>query len=334
MSSNAGWVRSIRPRCGSCWKISPHDRSNPLLFLFLDGVGLGPDDPERNPFAAADMPSLLGLLEGRRLVEGSAPFEGQRATLLAVDARLGVEGAPQSATGQAALLTGENVPEQVGEHYGPKPNSAVAEIVRKDNLFKQVLERGGSAALLNGYPPRYFEAIERGLRLYSSIPLAATSAGLELMTVEDMQQGRAFSADFTGVGWSEQAGFPSIPTYDPAQAGHQLARSAEAYDLAWFDFWPSDFAGHRGEMTDAVALLENLDAVLGGLVEAWGDRSDLIVISSDHGNLEDLSQRGHTLNPVPAILIGPLELRSGLASKLEDLASFAPAVLELMFGSQ
>ena len=304
-----------------------------MLFLFLDGVGLGPDDPERNPFSAADMPYLLELLEGRRLVEGSAPFEGQRATLLAVDARLGVEGAPQSATGQAALLTGENVPAQVGEHYGPKPNPAVAEIVRRDNLFKQVLERGGSAALLNGYPPRYFEAIQRGVRLYSSIPLAATSAGLELMTVEDMQEGKAFSADFTGVGWSGQPGFPSIPTYDPVQAGRQLGRAAESYDLAWFDFWPSDFAGHRGEMSEAVTLLENLDAVLGGLAEAWEGRSDLIVVTSDHGNLEDLSRRGHTLNPVPAMLIGPLEMRRGLASGLEDLASFAPAILETLFGS-
>jgi hypothetical protein len=304
-----------------------------MLFLFLDGVGLGPDDPERNPFSAAEMPNLTALLEGRRLVEGSAPFAGARATLLAVDARLGVEGAPQSATGQAALLTGENVPSQVGEHYGPKPNAAVAEIVRRDNLFKQVLQRGGSAALLNGYPPRYFEAIESGVRLYSSIPLAATSAGLELMTVEDIQNGVAFSADFTGAGWSEQPGFPTIPTYDPAHAGRQLAQAAEQYDLAWFDFWPSDFAGHRGQMPEAVALLENLDGVLGGLVEAWDDRSDLIVVSSDHGNLEDLSKRGHTLNPVPAILIGPREMRRGLASELENLASFAPAILDALYGN-
>ena len=304
-----------------------------MLFLFLDGVGLGEDDAKRNPFAAADMLNLVDLLEGRRLVEGSAPFEGERATLLAVDAQMGVDGTPQSATGQAALLTGENVPAQVGEHYGPKPNPAVAEIVKRDNIFMQVLERGGSAALLNGYPPRYFEAIESGVRLYSSIPLAATSAGLELMTVEDMQDGNAFSADFTGAGWSEQPGFPSIPIYDPPEAGRRLAQAAEKYDLAWFDFWPSDFAGHRGEIPDGVALLENLDAVLGGLVEEWGDRSDLIIVSSDHGNLEDLSKRGHTLNPVPAILIGPLEMRSDMASKLEDLASFAPAILETMYGS-
>ncbi len=308
-------------------------KARQMLFLFLDGVGLGEDDPKRNPFAAANMINLVDLLEGRRLVVGSAPFEGERATLLAVDARMGVDGTPQSATGQAALLTGENVPAQVGEHYGPKPNPPVAEIVKRDNIFKQVLERGGAAALLNGYPPRYFEAIESGVRLYSSIPLAATSAGLELMTVEDMQDGNAFSADFTGAGWSEQPGFPSIPVYDPPEAGRRLAQAAEKYELAWFDFWPSDFAGHRGGIADGVALLENLDAVFGGLVEEWGDRSDLIVVSSDHGNLEDLSKRGHTLNSVPAILIGPSEMRSGMAAKLEDLTSFGPAILETLYGS-
>ena len=39
-----------------------------FLFLFIDGVGLGPDDPKSNPFANADMPNLMGLLEGRKLV--------------------------------------------------------------------------------------------------------------------------------------------------------------------------------------------------------------------------------------------------------------------------
>ena len=304
-----------------------------VLFLFLDGVGLGPDDPQVNPFAAANLPNFSELLNGRRLLAGSAPWDGDRASLRAVDARLGVDGSPQSATGQAALLTGRNVPALVGEHYGPKPNQAVAEILRSDNLFKQVLQRGGSAALLNGYPPRYFQSIESGHRLYSSIPLAATAAGLELKRVEDMQAGRAMSADFTGAGWAAQPGFPAAPIYTPEQAGRHLALLARQYDLAWFDFWLSDLVGHRGEMADALALLENLDAVIGGLARAWGDRGDLIVISSDHGNLEDLSRRGHTRNPVPAFLIGRREERLAFAARLQDLTSFVPAILALIFGA-
>lgn len=303
-----------------------------VLFLFLDGVGIGKDDPQVNPFAAAQLPNLGEQLGGRRLVEGVAPLHGERATLVEVDAVMGVDGTPQSATGQAALLTGKNVPQIVGEHYGPKPNAAVAAVIREDNLFQQVLQRGGSAALLNGYPPRYFEAIESGHRLLSSIPLAATSAGLKLMTENEMQAGSAFSADFTGVGWSQQPGFPPAPIYQPDQAGRLLATASEAHDLSWFDFWPSDFAGHRGQMAEAIELLENLDAVLGGLFGAWENRSDLIVISSDHGNLEDLSKRGHTTNPVPALLVGPAELRHPFAAELKSLASFAPAILNLLFG--
>ncbi len=304
-----------------------------VLFLFLDGVGVGKDDPSVNPFAVAQVPHLRGLLDGRPLVEGVAPLDGERATLVEVDAIMGVEGTPQSATGQAALLTGKNVAQIVGEHYGPKPNAAVATVIREDNLFQQVVQRGGSAALLNGYPPRYFEAVESGHRLLSSIPLAATSAGLQLMTEQDMRNGSAFSADFTGVGWSQQPGFPPAPVYGPEEAGRLLAAASEAHDLSWFDFWPSDFAGHRGQMPEAIELLENLDAVLGGLFTAWDSRSDLIVISSDHGNLEDLSKRGHTLNPVPALLVGPAELRRQFAAELKSLASFAPAILSLLFGT-
>ncbi|MDO9349413.1 MAG: hypothetical protein Q7T47_09010, partial [Anaerolineales bacterium] len=96
-----------------------------VFFLFLDGVGLGADDPAVNPLVRAAMPNLQTLLAGRRMTKDAAPCENGRATLLALDANLGVPGLPQSATGQAVLLTGENVPAALGHHYGPKPNPAV-----------------------------------------------------------------------------------------------------------------------------------------------------------------------------------------------------------------
>ncbi|MCK6584127.1 MAG: hypothetical protein L6Q49_13600, partial [Anaerolineales bacterium] len=90
-----------------------------ILFLFLDGIGLGEDDPEINPFARADMPYLESLLGGKRLIESAAPFESDLLTLKAIDPNLGVKGLPQSATGQAVLLTGINIPAELGYHYGP-----------------------------------------------------------------------------------------------------------------------------------------------------------------------------------------------------------------------
>jgi len=305
--------------------------SRHVFVLFLDGVGLGPDDPKVNPFAAAETPALSGLLGGRRLVADTAPAEGPHATLLAIDACLDVPGDPQSATGQAALLTGRNVPAEIGGHYGPKPNPAVAGILRQGTLFHEVARRGGSAALLNAYPPRYFDSIGRGYRLYSSIPLAATSAGITLRTADDLRHGAALSADFTGRGWAEQPGFPPAPIYDARQAGGLMASLARQVDLAWFDFWPSDVAGHRGDMAQAVDLVQRFDAVLAGFLDAWRDGPDLAILTSDHGNLEDLSDRGHTRHPVPGLLIGPAPLRRAIAPRLRRLTDFHDVILDVLF---
>ncbi|NJN80719.1 MAG: phosphoglyceromutase, partial [Anaerolineales bacterium] len=72
-----------------------------LLFLFLDGIGLGEDNPEINPFAKANMPFLESLLGSKKIIKTSAPVENDQVTLLAIDPNLGVKGLPQSATGQA-----------------------------------------------------------------------------------------------------------------------------------------------------------------------------------------------------------------------------------------
>src|SRR5512142_749994 len=238
-----------------------------LLFIFLDGVGLGRNDPEINPLARVDMPMLQGLLGGHKLLAGVAPYVGERLSLYALDAGLGVDGLPQSATGQAVLLTGTNVPSEIGEHYGPKPNPAVAEHIRRGTLFSRFVAAGRSAALLNAYPPRYFDGVDSGKRLYSSIPLAVTSAGLPLFTKDDLFAGRALSADFTGEGWTQMLGFPDAPVLTPEDAGRRLASLSSRYDFSLFEYWASDYAGHRQDMPWAVRQLGVLDGVLRGLLD-------------------------------------------------------------------
>ncbi len=301
------------------------------LFIFLDGVGLGPDDPLTNPFASARMPNLQALLDGRRLLGGEGlPVHAERASLLSLDANLNVKGLPQSATGQAVLLTGVNVPAQIGYHYGPKPNQAVAEFVTNGNLFHTLGSAGKRCALLGGYPPRYFQAIESGRRMFSAIPLAASSAGLRLMDVEDIRSGRAISADLTGKGWTSQPGFPDIPQLTNHQAGQRLAGLGLAYDFAFFEYWLTDYAGHEQNLPQALELLEKFDQTIGGLAEAWDDAAGLVLITSDHGNLEDLSTRRHTANPVPGLLIGSLEARRQFSQGLVDLTGVAGKVTALL----
>jgi 2,3-bisphosphoglycerate-independent phosphoglycerate mutase len=301
-----------------------------LLFLFIDGVGLGPHDPGTNPLARASMPNMVALLGGKRLVAGSPPLETRRASLVALDAGLSVGGLPQSATGQAALLTGRNAPGELGYHYGPKPNPAVAEILRNGSLFSAVEGAGRRAAFLNAYPPTYFTAIGSGHRLYSAIPLAATSAGIPLRTMDDLYAGRAISADFTGQGWRDRLGLNDTPILTPEAAGARLAELAMAYDFSFFEYWPSDYVGHGQDMTAACQLLESFDRVLGGLLAAWDDDEGLILITADHGNLEDLSVRGHSANRVPLLLIGSRAERRGFVKGAGDLTHVASRVLEAL----
>ncbi len=301
-----------------------------LLFLFLDGVGLGADDPAVNPLARAAMPNLTALLGGRRLIAGVAPLETGRATLLSLDACLGVAGAPQSATGQASLLTGRNVPAEIGYHYGPKPDPAVAAILQNGNLFRAVTEAGKRAALLGAYPPSYFAAVASGRRLYSAIPLAATAAGIPLRTAADLHAGQAVAADFTAQGWRERLGLADTPVLTPIEAGGRLATLAAGHDFSFFEYWLSDYAGHTQDMTAACTLLTAFDQVLGGLLAAWDDAAGLILVTSDHGNLEDLRTRGHTTNPVPALVIGAPALRRQFTAGLRDLTGIAPAILRLL----
>jgi len=177
---------------------------------------------------------------------------------------------------------------------------------------------------LNAYPPRYFSGIESGKRLYSSIPLATTSAGYALFTQDDFFAGKALSADFTGHGWRSMLNIAEAPVTSAFEAGGKLAELAQVYDFSLFEYWASDYVGHKQDMVSAVAQMESFDGVLEGLVKSWNIEDDLILITSDHGNMEDLSTRRHTDAKVPGLIIG--SKHKSFADGLTDLTGIAPRI--------
>jgi hypothetical protein len=302
-----------------------------FLFIFMDGVGLGANEPEANPFAWVSLPNLENLLDQQKLISKTVnhgPLHTTRTSLAGLDACLGVNGLPQSATGQAVLLTGKNVPAEIGYHYGPKPNPEIAAYLKNGNLFSSLIKHGYQPAFLNAYPPPYFRSIQTGRRLYSAIPQAAVNAGLSLRTDLDLKMGHAVAADFTAEGWHSHLNLPETPRLSPVEAGERLAHLGLTYDFSLFEFWLSDYVGHHQDMEAAVTLLQTFDQVLGGLIGAWKDEDGLILITSDHGNLEDLSTRRHTANPVPAMLIGAEKERQAFMSNLDNLTGITPKISE------
>ncbi|MDE2951597.1 MAG: hypothetical protein OXT68_12640 [Chloroflexota bacterium] len=302
-----------------------------ILALFLDGIGLGADDPKINPFAVADLPTLHGLSNGKRWLANTEPVTGHNAVFTPTDACLGVAGRPQSGTGQASLLTGLNVPKLIGQHYGPKPNQETREIIARHSYFKSLGERGKTARLLTAYPPRLLKDFARGKTLRSSIQQAAYESGEDHFSVDDVVEKRALTAEWTTAGWQHHLGIPRLPDYSPRQAGQLLARLSRNYDFAFHSHWLTDRIGHRGPFARGVNLLETFDEVMAGALDEWRSDEGLIVVVSDHGNMEDLSTRRHTLNMVPTLVVG--ERAGDFAEDYKSLTDFVPACDRILFDS-
>ena len=294
-----------------------------ILFFFLDGIGLGSDDATINPFVKARTPFLNGAL-GANLSQTAQAKQHKHFVFAHLDARLGFEGLPQSATGQTTLLTGVNGAEIMGRHYGPYPGPSLKKELERSTLFSEVSRRGKKALLANVYPPGYFAALE-SKKLRVNVPVyAALKAGLALQDLAAYRVGRALSADLTGA-YLHQID-PTNKVLEPNEAGASLANLASAYDFCFFDFWLSDHVGHRRSFDEAVHLIEQLDSFLSGLVATL--HGTTLVVTSDHGNLEDKSIRTHTKNPVPLMVFGQHAASFANCTCLEDVA---PSIRHVLF---
>lgn len=305
--------------------------SKHILLVFLDGIGLGDDDPATNPFAAADLPTLHALTNGKRWLRDTGRQESARAILVPTDAHMGIPGRPQSASGQASILTGKPVPMLLGEHYGPRPNPEIRAIIAEDNFFKQVVARGMTAALLEAYPPRWHDAVNRGKLLRSSYQQSVYEAGLPLFTEREIYSGDALAVDWTGEGWRSDLGYTDSPIYTPEEGGRKMVELSRRYDFSFFSHWVTDMVGHRGSIEDGVRLLTLFDRVMAGALAEWRDDEGLLIVTSDHGNMENLSHGKHTENDVPTLIIGNGKER--FAENLHSLADLVPAMADFLFSS-
>jgi hypothetical protein len=294
------------------------------VIVFLDGVGLGEDDPAANPLAGVPMPTLHTLLADRRPVREAAGTTTRHATLLGLDACLGVPGLPQSGTGQTTLLTGVNAAARLGRHDGPYPNAELRDLLSRGNLFTALRRNHRPVAYANAYTDRFLNRIARRTQRLSANTRAALLAGLTLRGPAELADGRAVSSLLTNA-YFRQYGY-AVPDLTPEQAGRQLARLAADHALTYFEFWFTDVAGHRQNHALARTILTQLDGFLAGALAVLDITRSLLLVVSDHGNFEDLRTPRHTRNPALAVLVGAGHV--ALSAQLSDLTHLAPALLE------
>lgn len=288
-----------------------------IIMIFFDGIGVGIDDPEINPFSRTR--TLLSYFshEGR-IQEG--PENGFMA---AADATLQIPGIPQSATGQATLFSGQNAARLLNRHLSAFPNAPLRELLRKHSLFKQLGQTGLSAAFMNAYRPLFFELTEERQWRLSATTIAALSAGLPFFHIEDIITKRALYHDFTNAPLIAMN--CDIPLYTPEDAAAALAEASKPYDFSLYEFFLSDRMGHRQDMNKAEELIGRLDRFLKHLLRLLPMDETLVLAASDHGNLEDLSVKTHTMNP--ALILGWGRGARCFISGIHSLEDIVPAIL-------
>lgn len=296
------------------------------ILIFVDGLGWGPPDPAVNPQHAYGG-DVFRLGDVAAALDGPVPA-AHGGWARAIDAVLGVPGVPQSATGQTTLLSGVNSQAAIGQHLTGFPNEALRGILREHSVLRQLAGLGVPARFLNAFRPRFWELPVEKQWTLSATTIANLAAGLPFFTLDDVAAGRSIYQDFTNAELIAR-GF-TVPPLDAAAAGRVLARAALAGGgFTLYEYFLSDKAGHTGDAAAIAAELVKLDgfvgAALAGLRPELDGGQALVLLTSDHGNLEDATTRRHTTNPVPLLAWGARA--RDLAAGVTRLDQVTPAIV-------
>ncbi len=212
-----------------------------VLLIFVDGLGIG-SRTKSNP---------LHLL-GNEAVP-LAVFDNENAAtiydglIVPTDATLGVEGRPQSASGQTTILTGINVPQLLGFHKHGFPNLRMRELLLAHSLFLQLKRRSIEPNIFaNAYSPKFFAERPRWV---STSTVAVEAANMKFLTLDDVREGRALYHD-----WSNrvliEAGY-QVPSRTAEEAASILVRAAHKHRFTLYEYFLTDRAGHAQDVTQA-----------------------------------------------------------------------------------
>ena len=122
--------------------------------------------------------------------------------------------------------------------------------------------------------------------------------------------------------------YPEIPVITPENAAAHLFGIARLNDFTLYEFFQTDVAGHSMDYARACAVLRLYDKFLAALLRFTRAAGITVLMTADHGNIEEMNERGHTRNPVPFIAIGPRE--EEFRARVKSLVDVTPAILRLI----
>lgn len=295
-----------------------------ILLLFLDGVGIGNKDYDWNPFfkygfkTFTDNFGTIPHLENQSLSNGKIFLSG-------IDASMGVEGLPQSGTGQTSIFCGVKAPQIINQHFGPFPYSTLIPIIQEQNIFKYFLDREEKVTFANAYPQVFFDYINSGKKRLSVTTLSCNLNGMRLNGYDDVVKGTALTAEITNARWNTKLGY-TLPIISANEAAENLLKISYQNSFTAFEYFLTDHLGHGRYDEDTEATLRILDEFLLTIFTQFNEEKLSIILCSDHGNIEDLSVKTHTKNP--SLLITAGSNAKKISESISDLSDIKHAIIK------
>lgn len=292
--------------------------------IFIDGFGIGKKDFEFNPF-------FKNGFETFEKIFGEIPhLEKQYLSkngnyLFPADARLGVEGLPQSGTGQVSIFCGMNAPKYVGKHFGPFPYSTTIPVIEKENIFKTYKDLEMFPFFANAYPKVFFDYLKSGKTRLSVTTLSCHLTGIKLNTVKEIRRKIALTAEITNERWNRKLKY-QLKIITPDVAARRLLKVAAKHDFTLFEFFLTDHLGHGRIADEFDTIYNNLDKFLLTILTELNSEELTLIVCSDHGNIEDLAVKTHTINPALTITAG--KNATQLAENIKDLTDIKPSIIK------
>ena len=125
---------------------------------------------------------------------------------------------------------------------------------------------------------------------------------------------------------SDEGDSNDIDIITPEVAADNMLNICNKNDFVFFEYFITDTYGHKKKREE---LLNEVDKLNRFIKSIWnnGDNGVDIILTSDHGNCEDISTGNHTTNPVPFLLISKNQkLKDEFYSKVASLTDFKEAV--------
>lgn len=141
---------------------------------------------------------------------------------------------------------------------------------------------------------------------------------------------------------------PDVPYYDQTPAMSSVAITdrvisdlqSSAHSIIVLNYANADMIAHTGNLKAGIAAMEATDACLARLEEAVLAAQGTMIVSADHGNIEEMLNDGtgeidteHSINPVPFFLVTTDHRQQQLRSD-GILGDIAPTILSLLGRTQ